>query len=202
LPTAADRGAAADAILTVGDPLETREVDGPLLVERATRAIHLHDEVQLSAEADAATVAVVRLLREAASVGVPVHWHGGVGDGVDPAALAHLAPPAPSADEATGVTAWRERYRPGLCYYRLGPGFVFVKDVRAEGPGARFRLGLDDPVETMRGLERAVEIADADPALVAALDSLDAEGLILRIGGWATLLPYRMRRWPVPALAV
>lgn len=202
LPTAADRGSVADSILTVGDPLETVEIDGPLLVERATRTIEVGREQRLSPDAAASSVALVRLLREAASVGIPVRWRGSFADGVDVAALVHLAPPAPSVEEAAAVTAWRERHRPGLCYYRLGPGFVFVKDVRADGPGARFRLGLEDAPTTMHSLEGVVRVADAGPAVVGALDGLGGEGLVFRLEGVATLLPYRMRRWPVPALAV
>ena len=75
-----------------------------------------------------------------------------------------------------GGWAWRRRYRPGLCYYRLGPDFVFVKDVRTSGDSARFRL--DGVVDAFRALEAVVDVTSLDSSTVALLEDLDREGLV------------------------
>ncbi len=149
-----------------------------------------------------ATLAAVRLLREAAADGLSVTWSGSIGDGIAPRLLVHLPPPqaAVSERDAADGDEWRRRYRPGLCYYRLGPNFVFVKDVRTPGDFARFRL--DGVVDAFRSLEAVVNVNDLDFSTRGLLDDLEEESLVLRFGDLATLLPNRMRRWPVPALQV
>lgn len=202
LARAADREAQRPATFEVADPLAAAELDVAALALDGVRSLRVEGAPALDDQHAAATVALVRLLREAASVGLPVEWSGAFGTGLDLTALVHLAPPAPSGDEAPEISRWRERHRPGLCYYRLGPGFVFVKDVRGAGDGARFRVDLDDPAATLGAVEAVVDVSTADASTLESLDALDREHLVLKLGGHATLLPYRMRRWPVPALAV
>jgi hypothetical protein len=115
--------------------------------------------------------------------------------------LLHLTPPASSPDDAASLEmmSWQTTHRPGLCYYRLGPGFVFVKDIRAPDAAARFRLEGDDKVRAFRALEAVVEVDALDATTRKLLDDLDGERLALRLGRFATLLPSRMRRWPVPS---
>ena len=114
--------------------------------------------------------------------------------------LYHLAPPV---DGGTSLDAWRARHRPGLCYYRRGPGFVNVKDVRSDATAARFSIDVgderDDPIAVLEGVCRVDELSAPTRSL---LEELDRERLSLRLEDSATLLPYRMRRWPIPALEV
>lgn len=180
--------------LDVGDAI----VDG-------ARAIKVGAPVLLSADEPRPTLALIRLLRDAASVGIPVAWNGGVGAGVDARLLIHLSPPGPLADEDTSVTVatWRHHYQPGRCYYRMGPGFVFIKDVRWEAESAaRFRLERDDVEDVFQSLEKVVDVPTLDASTSEVLDDLAGEHLVLQLDDLATLLPYRMRRWPVPALEV
>ena len=75
-------------------------------------------------------------------------------------------------------------------------------DVRDTGNAARFVL--DDPaaVEAFLRLTDAVRLSDV-PQLAAELaDQLAEAGLLLRLGDWATILPFRLVRWPLPCTAV
>jgi hypothetical protein len=186
----------------VDEPEDWVDLDVGAAVRGGARAVRLTRPCRLSADAPRRTLAVVRLLREAASDGVPVVWQGGIDHGIDARLLVHLPPPEPAAREESdaALAEWRQRYRPGLCYYRLGPDFVFIKDVRRPGAAARFRL--DGVVDAFRSLEALVDVATLDPVTLGVLEDLENEGLVLRLGGVATLLPNRMRRWPVPALEV
>lgn len=187
--------------MELDEPEACVDLDVGAAVRAGARAVRLTRHCRLSAHAPSATLAVVRLLREAASDGVPVTWQGGIDDGIDARLLVHLPPPEPAAGESDpALDEWRHRYQPGLCYYRLGPDLVFIKDVRRPGAGARFRL--DGVVDAFRSLEALVDVASLDRVTLGLLEDLENEGLLLRLGGLATLLPNRMRRWPVPALEV
>src|SRR5581483_4168403 len=190
----------AGGVLEVGDPTAVIEVDIAGLVRAGARSLRVVPPVVLEQRDARRALAVIRLLREAAADGVPISWRGAVGDGVDPALLVHLTPPLHDDAETPDVAEWRRRHRPGLCYYRLGPGFVFVKDVRSMGTAARFRLA--GVVERFRALESVVDVTTLDGPTRELLDQLESERLVLRLGDHATLLPNRLRRWPVPALEV
>jgi hypothetical protein len=64
------------------------------------------------------------------------------------------------------------------------------------------RFRLDGAEDAFCALEPVVDIAQLDPVTFGVLDDLANEGLALRLGGFATLLPHRMRSWPVPAMEV
>jgi Family of unknown function (DUF5825) len=195
-----DRGSTGSAaVLEFDQPESSLNVSIAGAVQRGVRAVRVAGTWCLSTAAPRASLALVRLLREAASDGVPINWEGWIGEGVDGDLLVHLPPPVsmPGQDGEAGLARWRERYQPGLCYYRIGPEFVLVKDVRRPGASARYRL--EGVVDAFRTLEAVVEVASLDAVTRGVLDDLDREGLLLRLGGLATLLPYRMRRWPVPA---
>lgn len=153
----------------------------------------------------AATVRFVAQLRDCLTDGRDAVWHGEVTAPVDPALLRHLPPPAPSdADghRSAAVRDWRAAYRPGRCYYRHGPGFVQIKDVREPG---RFEIvNLTDPhaAETFLRCLRPVSVTELDGPARDAVRELVAERLVLAVGDHVVTLPHRMRRWPVPANVV
>lgn len=205
MTTGDSTSAAIGKVLELDGPSTALDLDVAAAILAGVRGFRLRDVVRLSADEPQTTLAIVRLLRDAASYGVPVAWHGLVEQGVDPLLLVHLSPPGPVDGEETSVSIaeWRLFSQPGLCYYRMGPGFVFIKDVRWRGAlAARFRLELDGIEKMFETLETVVDVARLDPATATVLDDLSTEHLVLKLGNWATLLPYRMRRWPVPALEV
>jgi hypothetical protein len=205
LTTGDSARASVGKVLELDGPEAAVDLDVAASIRAGARGFRLRDAVRLSADEPRETLAFVRLLRDAASFGVPVAWHGIVDEGLDARLLIHLAPPGPVPEEHTSVSLaeWRHFHQPGLCYYRLGPGFVFIKDVRWEGQhAARYRFELDGIERIMAELETVVDAATLDDDARGALEDLKGEHLALRLGGLATLLPYRMRRWPVPALEI
>ncbi|XRQ15868.1 DUF5825 family protein [Actinomadura welshii] len=145
------------------------------------------------------TARFIAWLRDRLSEGIVARWHGRVTPALLDPALHHLPPPR-GADPET--RDWRSRFRLGLCYYRQGPGFIQIKDVRDPAGSAAFVL--DDPL-LVRTFTRCLvprSAADADAGETEAIDALVAERLLLRLDDLVVTLPSRMRRWPVPALDV
>ena len=190
------------SVVDIPAPAESVDLDLAAAVDAGARGVRFPHPVALVDEEPLGTLGALRVLREAEALGVPVRWRGTIGAGIDAASLVHLPPPECSNDEATDAIAdeWRRQHRPGLCYYRIGPDFVFIKDIRVPSTGARFRL--DGVVARFRALESVVDVADLDADTAGLLVDLEAEQLVLRLGPYATLLPNRMRRWPVPALDI
>ncbi|MFV2012673.1 MULTISPECIES: DUF5825 family protein [unclassified Micromonospora] len=113
----------------------------------------------------------------------------------------HLVAPSAGTDQASRAYAgeWGLAYRYGSCYYRRGPGMVVVKDVR---PGVQAsRMVITD------GADAFLRLAE-DPSGVPAPGDVDAAavaveaGLACAAGDAVLILPYRMRHWPVPHVAV
>lgn len=141
------------------------------------------------------TLHFVRLLREAAGYGVGVTWRGNLGRRVDPQLLHHLPPPVGGAEPS--MDRWRAAFRYGLCYYRVGPGFLLVADHRRTRHGVTAVLSDPDEIATLR------DFAYPGPAAeTAAFARLCDKGLVLRHGEAAVSLPYRLRRWPIPCTAI
>jgi hypothetical protein len=145
------------------------------------------------------TLRFIGLLRDRLSGGVVTQWRGELVDTIDVTALHHLPPPT-GADPR--IDEWRAAFRVGLCYFRKGPAFIQIKDVRNADASANFIL--DDPalVDAFTHYLQPRSLARLEPAEREATDTLLAEGLLLRMGDHATTLPYRMSRWPVPATLV
>jgi Family of unknown function (DUF5825) len=160
-------------------------------------------------------VRFIRFLRESLSCLLTVKWSLGLAGSIDVGAVCHLPPPTARAAGMAGLAAlagrrsdqpqadqWRAEYGFGHCFYRVGPGFIHVVDVRDADDAARFLL--DDPatVEAFGLLADAVQLSALPPLARELADQLEDARLLFRIGDWATLLPYRLRRWPMPCTAV
>ncbi|MFH9347768.1 DUF5825 family protein [Kitasatospora sp. NPDC017646] len=156
------------------------------------------DEVDLGGDALAA-LGFLAFLRVALEEGVPVRWTASGGGELDTAPLRHLWPPSGFA----GLPAdpWEEAFRYGLCYFRRGPGFITVKDARAEHD---VHLMLDHPdlVTTFLAGRTPLPVEALTATQRQAVGLLIAENLMYRLGDLLLTLPTHMRRWPVPFSAV
>ncbi|MGW4499111.1 DUF5825 family protein [Micromonospora sp. NPDC004336] len=143
------------------------------------------------------TVELVAGLRDSMSQGRRPSWRVPAGVSFDPTLLCHLPPPCDSE-----LPGWTEKHAYGLHYYRKGPAFFTIKDLRREE--ASQSILLDDPqaVPIFESLTGVVDVNRASADVATLVNLLDAERMIFRSERWVTLLPYRMRRWPVPCNAV
>ena len=142
----------------------------------------------------------IRFLREALSCLLTVKWSLATSAPADIGGICHLPPPStPASGDAD---RWRRGYGFGHCYYRRGPGFVHVVDVRDPDDAARFLLDEPAAVEAFGLLADAVMLCDVPPLAGELAAQLADAGLLLQIGAWATLLPHRLERWPLPCTAV
>lgn len=145
------------------------------------------------------TLRFVGRLRDRLSEGVITPWRGELVDRMDVTALHHLPPP-------TGVDSrideWRAVFRVGLCYFRKGPAFIQIKDVRNAEASASFILDEPALITAFTRYLQPRSLTRLESTERDATETLLAEGLLLRVGDHATTLPYRMSRWPVPATLV
>ena len=146
------------------------------------------------------TAAFIASIRDRMSNGTITRWHGEVIPALGESLLLYHLPPPEGTDD--GLESWRSRFRLGLCYYRKGPGFLHIKDIRDPNGGASFVI--DDPLLISMFLRclPPTHLAKTQPDERAAIAALLAAGLMLRLGNTVVTLPYRMARWPIPANAV
>jgi hypothetical protein len=182
------------------------EIDPRQLRTRGCHMVAIGCPVSFGADAEF-DVRFIRFLREALSSVLTVDWSLATPGPADVAAVCHLPPPT-RAGAAAGEAAsryadrWRDEYGFGHCYYRQGPGFVQVVDVRDEADAARFLLDEPATVEAFALLARAVRLSDLTPLAAELAGQLADAGLLLQAGDWATILPSRLERWPLPCTAV
>ncbi|MFT7840376.1 DUF5825 family protein [Saccharothrix sp. BKS2] len=144
---------------------------------------------------------LLRFLRGCTSHTLRLDWVLGGLPLVGPRDLHHLVPPARGVGDAVGcVAAWRDAYRYGAYYYRVGPGFVTVKDVRPGGESVHLTID-GESADQFRAIAGATSPADLDEAATEALADAVEFGLALRGADTVLVLPFRMRHWPVPYVA-
>jgi hypothetical protein len=167
------------------------------LRESGVHHVTVTGEVMLGIDRGLAALSFIRFLRETTSVGVWVSWSGTV----DPdlvtesldwqTALYHLPPP--SSD-----SAWRAGHEAGLCYYRVGPGFVQVTDRRPGAPPRQVVLNGQPQLDLFTGYLVPGPVPAAGDARSAAFSDLVRDRLVLRTGDQAVTLPHRLLCRPVP----
>lgn len=167
------------------------------LYRAGARRVALHDAVDLSGGgADpAASLAQLAFVRDLTGHGVVVDWQARLDGPAD--SLTHLYPPTTLDGAPEALDRWWDYFHLCRCVYRLGPGFVQVRDRRT---GELSRLTIDEP-EYLEAVERLLPGAPEDQVAPGILDDLDAESLVWRVGGLAVWLPYRAQRWPWPSMA-
>jgi len=168
-----------------------------LLPSLSLRAVELAEPVVFGTS-PREDLQLLRILRDATSHGVRLHWTL-AGRPCHPLRThTHLVPPVRGTSEASAAYAasWTAAYRYGAFYYRHGPGFVTIKDVR-DGASAS-RMVIDEGADVFEALAAAHTLAEAGPVDPAILDVAAEAGLLLRTGDDVLVLPYRMRHWPVP----
>jgi hypothetical protein len=175
---------------------------GQLFKWRAAGGVIVIDDPILLDGDDAETAWAIALLRECASWGLPVRWHGTTHPPFDTAALHHLPPPRSMDGQSPALGRWRENHRHGSYHFRCGPEFIQVKDARDAVRSIRFELSGPDTIGTFMRCLRPTRVSELSTAAQAEEEQLTADHLLLRVDGLAVTLPARMRRWPVPVDAV
>jgi Family of unknown function (DUF5825) len=203
--TVADSGARRPAAVTVhADELMADPSHAVRLVaEAGARSLTLLGPVRLGTDPDL-DVVVLRLLAEATAGQVDLRWELGGEPPWPLRTVVHLRPPTGAANAAGRrfATRWGELFRFGLCTYRRGPDFIAVRDVRPDGE--RLRTVADGRWATaFETLLSTPTCPAGEAASRQLLDELFTAGLALRLGaGRHALLPFRLRRWPIPYSAV
>jgi hypothetical protein len=146
-----------------------------------------------------ATLGAVAALRDAFGTGRVLNWRVEAMPRTVVPLLWHLPPPGNAAPD---FAEWRSVFRPGLCYYRRGPGFVQVKDVRDPEEAGSFTIDEPHVLRAFLRCLRPTALTDLDALERDAAEALLDERLLLRAADQVVVLPYRMRRWPVPAMGL
>lgn len=182
------------------------ECEPRALRARGCRALRIGEPVAFGADAES-DIRFIRFLRESVSSLLSVEWALGTASPGDVSDMSHLPPPlAPEAGDtspaARDARRWREEYGFGHCYYRLGPGFVHVVDVRDANDAARFVLDEPAAVEAFSLLANVVRLGDVPPVAADLAGQLAEARLLAVSGDWATVVSARLERWPLPCTAV
>lgn len=148
------------------------------------------------------TLYQVQVIRDCLSLGIRLVWEAEVAGEFDFRPLFHLIPPRRLPAEFASVQEeWLERYRYGSFFWRKGPDFLLVKDVRVEENATRYTIDQTAMIELLQQCEQPVPrlMVTDDPEV---LDPLLEEGLLLDYGGYLLTLPYRVHKWPLPYNAI
>lgn len=172
------------------------------LVHAGIRVIELEGAVTFAGTPEGAIVRFVRFLRDATSRLVVVRWSP---EGLflpDEFGISHLCPPNQSAREPQALTQWRRNHRYGAFFWRQGPGFVLVKDTRPGRPVASYLIEGELDMQAFHALQTARRRSSLPMPLREPVDALIEMGLAVHHADWVTLLPTRIRLWPVPFTAI
>lgn len=183
------------------------------LAEDGVQLAQLDDTVDLDDADGAAAVAALTVIRELTSHGIAVDWTIRMPAGTAGwRPLSHLHPPAAvyagsagdgivgSAGDGIvgsggeGIAAeWRDSFHIAKCGYRLGPGFIEIRDRRT---GSFKRLVIRNPhrEEAIAPLLRGVRTTALSQAVMERYLRAD---LLHQVGGFVWWTPYRIRRWPL-----
>ncbi|PRW62416.1 DUF5825 family protein [Actinopolyspora mortivallis] len=161
------------------------------------RGVVLRDPVRLGEGADPAPLT---LLRELGAWGVACRWELRVEEtGFDWTVLSHLPPPERASGAVrVDVTTWAESWFPCRCVQREGPGFLQIRDRR----GAAMECYTVSDPELVRAARLLADGAAPSGIASEARERFAAGGLLVRLGSLEWWAPARVRRWPVPAMAV
>jgi Family of unknown function (DUF5825) len=163
------------------------------------RHVRLDTPVDLTADADGmASARALVVLRELASWAIEADWRLRADASTDLGPLMHLGPPADCAGASGQLDAWRASFFFGACVCRRGPGFLQVRDRRS---GELSRFTIDDP-GYLAVADAALGGARADDLDAEVIADFESEGLVGRVGGHVWWIPCRIRRWPIPAMAI
>ncbi|WDZ83216.1 DUF5825 family protein [Micromonospora cathayae] len=145
---------------------------------------------------------LLRYLREVTSHAVRLRWRLAGVPSFPLHTHVHLVAPSGGVDPESARYAlrWTAGYRYGSFFYRQGPGFVMIKDVRPESEDAR--MTIDEGAEHFLAMADARTVSELAPAARDLVDTVAEAGLLLRADDRILVLPHRMRHWPVPYLSV
>lgn len=159
--------------------------------------------IELVTSAPLETLRFVTFLRNAIANDVDVLWQSERLDLAIVPSLVHLPPPSVASNEAGSIRSWRTNFGLGLLFWRSGPGFIVVRDLRDPEDSAVFTL--DDPVIvdmfhllTEPHESSAIGASDRNHAG----DQLVEQGLALKLGPYLVELPYRLKKWPIPCATI
>jgi len=178
------------------DTLPTREACARLAGDGVARII-LAEPIDLG---DPRALAAIRLIRDCVAVGIAVDWRVACAGAVDPAELMHLWPPAELPGFEPLLASWRD-FAFGVLYWRSGPGFAMIRDIRPAFDPAWYELEDGASLEVFGRLREPQPTSVCEQFGTAFSDLRDAR-LVLTIGDACLGLPYRIHKWPVPFLSV
>lgn len=172
------------------------------LARQGCEFVSVHDPVSVGLRIDE-DLRLLRFLREITSHTIRLEWILAGRPLLHLSAFVHLIPPTGHADDAARacVEAWRGGYRYGAFYYRCGPDFVTIKDVRTGVEATHLTIGGDGSAH-FRSLADGESLTDLNSGQRDALHDAVEAGLAVQGDDTFIMLPYRMRHWPVPFLAV
>lgn len=198
--TAYPRGATAVSLSEAAAASLFDEMPAAQVRESGVHRIDVAGEVVLAEDGGRGALSFIRFLRDSTSAGLWVAWSGTVAEDLDVGLLCHLPPPVlrPGLRRDAPERRWWASHQSGLCYYRVGPGFVQVTDRRPGRMPRNMTVGSPSQLAAFSRFLVPGPVTLVDDLADAACGELARAGLLLRIGDSAVTLPHRLSCRPVP----
>lgn len=163
------------------------------LAERGVGSVILDEPLELQRDGPYGGGALVRFLRDTVPCGIRVFWTLDPGAIVDTSSLlSHLWPPAQPGDDAAKPRLF------GVYYWRNGPGFINLQDLRPGRVPCKYTLDEPDLVELFLLLQHPTARTALPDRLLDSFEQMRAEGMVFETGEYVVALPSRVAKWPTP----
>lgn len=172
-----------------------RDIDPARLKRAGVVEVGLGQSVEITSARAGLAIDFIRFLRDAVAASLPVRWSMAEVDEDLLPRLTHLFPPS------NAPASWITDFGFGRFFWRNGPSFITVRDLRSSQDPTQYILDDPDLVAIFRGAEQSLDVASLKPSNAALRELID-EGLVLELGGRALTLPYRLLTWPIPCMAL
>jgi hypothetical protein len=139
----------------------------------------------------------VQLLRECVSLGVRICWKGKIDKDFNLKPFFHLPPPISLNASESILNDWRETYQFGTFFWRQGPEFIFVKDIRDPKNSAKFIID-DAPMISIINQCLKPTKTNTFKGKELFVEELIEEGILFECQDYILTLPYRIMEWPIP----
>jgi len=145
----------------------------------------------------------IRFLREITSLGIRVSWNGKAEKNFPIKQINHLYPPETlEGVENEKLITWQNSYRYGQFYMRMGLDFIKIKDKRPFHSPLIYTIGDPDIRSILDKFFNPIHISKLTDLEKAATSMLLKYNFLLEIDDTFLRLPYRIKKWPIPAFEI
>lgn len=170
------------------------------LIKVSVSEVYIKHPITISQQDAQRSLEFIRFLRDAISYGLQIEWKSIFKKSANIRYFIHLPPPS------SGIKSrvWNREYSYGKMFWRKGPGFILIKDMRSVSKQTRYIFDDMASLEAFQNIQTPIHLSEMQYSskIKDAIHEFISEGIALQIGEYILALPYRMRNWPIPYTAI